>query len=61
MLPHITPDLNHFSPINEIFKARELYISDIKITNEYIKLLGLKNPQNKYFIKKFIGLRHKNN
>ena len=40
MLPHLSPDLNiNISSIDEIFKSRQLYISDAKITPEYIKYL----------------------
>ena len=39
MLPHLTPDLNIDSSIEEIFNAREIYISDVRITPEYIKYI----------------------
>ena len=39
MLPHLTPDLNVNSSIEEIFNARQIYISDVKITPEYIKYI----------------------
>ena len=39
MLPHLTPDLNINSSIEEIFNARQIYISDVKITPEYIKYI----------------------
>ena len=39
MLPHLTPDLNTNSSIEEIFNARQIYISDVKITPEYIKYI----------------------
>lgn len=40
MIPGLTPNFN-ITPINinEIFKARQLYISDSKITPEYIRYL----------------------
>ena len=39
MLPHLTPDLNINSSIEEIFNARQIYISDVRITPEYIKYI----------------------
>ena len=39
MLPHLTPDLKINSSIEEIFNARQIYISDVKITPEYIKYI----------------------
>ena len=40
MLPHLTPNANDIpESIPEIFNAREIYISDVKITNEYIRYL----------------------
>ena len=39
ILPHLTPDLNNNSSIEEIFNAREIYISDVRITPEYIKYI----------------------
>ena len=39
MLPHLTPDLDINSSIEEIFNAREIYISDVRITPEYIKYI----------------------
>ena len=40
MLPHLSPDLNIYpNSIEEIFNARQIYISDSKISTEYIKFL----------------------
>ena len=39
MLPHLTPDMKINSTIEEIFNARQIYISDVKITPEYIKYI----------------------
>ena len=40
MLPHLTPDLKEISPtIEEVFNARQIYISDVRITPDYIKYL----------------------
>ena len=39
MLPHLTPDFKTNSSIEEIFNARQLYISDVKITPEYIRYI----------------------
>ena len=45
MLPSLSPDFKFYpSSINEIFDAREIYISDIRITPEYIRYL---RPINK--------------
>jgi len=43
MLPHLTSDFNTNSSIQEIFNARQLYISDAKITPDYIKYIRLIN------------------
>jgi glycosyltransferase involved in cell wall biosynthesis len=40
MLPHLSPDLDIYpNSIEEIFNARQIYISDSKISTEYIKFL----------------------
>ena len=40
MLPHLTPDLKEISPtIEEVFNARQIYISDVRITPDYIKYI----------------------
>ena len=40
MIPHLTHDLNDYPlEIRDIFNARQLYISDIRITPEYIKFI----------------------
>ena len=40
ILPHLSPDLNiNCSSIEEIFNARQIYISDVKITHDYIKYI----------------------
>ena len=40
MLPHLSPDLNIYpNSIEEIFNARQIYITDSKISTEYIKFL----------------------
>ena len=40
MLPHLKPNSNDIpKSIPEIFNAREIYISDVKITNDYIRYL----------------------
>ena len=40
MLPHLTPDLNEIpSTIKDIFNARQIYISDVRITPDYIKYI----------------------
>ena len=40
MLPHLNPDSNdNPQSIKEIFNARQIYISDIRITSDYIKYI----------------------
>ena len=40
ILPHLTPDLNDIPfSIKQIFNARQIYISDAKITPDYIKYI----------------------
>jgi len=51
MLPSLTPDFKLFpSSINEIFNAKQIYISDIRITPEYIRFLRpINETQEKIF------------
>ena len=40
MMPHLTPDLSiKPSSLEDIFNARQIYISDVKITPEYIRYI----------------------
>ena len=40
MLPYLTPDLNSYSSsMGEIFNSRQIYISDVKITPEYLRFV----------------------
>ena len=40
MMPHLTPDLGiKPSSLEEIFNARQIYISDVRINPEYIKYI----------------------
>ena len=53
MMPHLSPDLNIYpSSIEEIFNARQIYISDSKITTEYIKYLRPINETEEIKFKK---------
>ena len=53
MMPHLTPDLNVYpSSIKEIFNARQIYISDSKISTEYIKFLRPINETEEIKFKK---------
>ena len=44
ILPHLSPDLN-ISPsaLEQIFNSRELYISDVRITTDYIRYIRFIN------------------
>ena len=55
MLPRLTPDFKIIpSSIKEIFDARQIYISDIKITNEFIRYIRPVNEtEEKGYIKRF--------
>ena len=51
MLPHLTPNFNSSAKnVEEIFSARQLYISDTIITPEYIKYIRpiKQNEENNY-------------
>ena len=55
MLPRLNHNFNGIpSSINEIFNAREIYISDSRITPEYIKYIRpINEPKEKRHKKKF--------
>ena len=40
MFPRLTPDINEFPPsLEEIFNARQIYIPDVRLTQEYLKFI----------------------
>ena len=55
MMPHLTPDLSvKPSSLEEIFNARQIYISDVRITPEYIKYIRpINETEEEKYIKRY--------